>query len=86
MVSAGLVIILCIIAAGLAVAGGAAMHRVSARREYSESVAAPSELQHKYMRKVRLKKWPGLRDEERLIETTSTRTGITTMQGSGGEV
>jgi hypothetical protein len=63
--SDGLVIFICILIAGVVVAGGAAMYRIYSAHEFSNSVPAPSDQQQQYMRSVRTRKWPMLRVDER---------------------
>jgi hypothetical protein len=72
--SDGLVVFLCILIAGIVVAGAAAMHRVYARREFSAELPQYTNEQAHYMRTVRSRKWPLLHYEERQVAPPSTNT------------
>ncbi|OAP56861.1 hypothetical protein AYL99_08973 [Fonsecaea erecta] len=71
-ISDGLVVFLCILIAGIVVAGAAALHRVVATREFTEALPQPTNEQQSYMRMLRSRKWPGLRVEERQAPSTVT--------------
>ncbi|EXJ71917.1 uncharacterized protein A1O5_04418 [Cladophialophora psammophila CBS 110553] len=71
-VSDGLVVFLCIVVAGIVVAGAAALHRVVANHEFTEELPQPSNAQQSYMRVVRSRKWPLFHVDERLPPSTMT--------------
>lgn len=62
--SPGLVVLVCICIAAIFVAGAAALHRVVAREEFTESLPAPPAEQQAYMRQLRLHKFPGVQAQE----------------------
>ncbi|KAH0846763.1 hypothetical protein Z517_10373 [Fonsecaea pedrosoi CBS 271.37] len=72
--SDGLVVFLCILIAGIVVAGAAALHRVVARREFTAELPQPTNEQQSYMRTVRSRKWPMIWVDERLPPSTVTST------------
>jgi hypothetical protein len=92
MVSDGLVIVLCIVAAGFVVTAAAAMYRSgrTPTEERTSNLVTPNESQYQYMRKVRLKNWATFREVERNVHSPTTMmtgmTGTNTMMGSRVEV
>ncbi|EXJ63101.1 hypothetical protein A1O7_03546 [Cladophialophora yegresii CBS 114405] len=72
--SDGLVVFLCILVAGIVVAGAAAMHRVYASREFTAELPRIPDDQANYMRTVRARKWPLFQYEARQVAPPSTNT------------
>lgn len=75
-ISDGLVVFLCIVVAGIVVAGAAAMHRVTAQREFTAELPAPSNEQASYMRTVRTRKWPLFRYEEQHAPPSTNTSAV----------
>ncbi|OCT54733.1 hypothetical protein CLCR_03225 [Cladophialophora carrionii] len=74
--SNGLVVFLCILVAGIVVAGAAAMHRVYASREFTAELPQPSDDQAQYMRSVRARKWPLFHYEARQVAPSTNTSAV----------
>jgi len=65
------VVLICVLVAGLVVAAGAALYRVTRSEDFQTSIPTPSGEQQSYMRDLRLKNWAFVRHASDTGNTSS---------------